>query len=285
MYPHLTEIQKINYFHSLLRGNALQAYCTLDDTKKDNLEEVITAFKRRFGDFQSSAKARCEWDALHFDPTKQKLHEFLDTLQKTAKEAFGSEAQRFIDKAIYAKMPDHVKKILNRAYLEDKPYNDIVSHLEREMRLNGLGAPDETTLVPLNTVGAVVTDDNKDQQQRGHCFHCANMATIKHSVADSNESVTISPKRPQKTQPKLKHPNPSVIHVARCTKLRTVGTEPMRQMTPGGRNETSPSQPTKSVNNLYPHCPPSQETEIAVPTIWGKSRREGVHDRGPPKQV
>ena len=49
-------------------------------------------------------------------------------------------------------MPDHVKKILNRAYLEDKPYKDIVLHLEREMRLNGLGTPDETTVVPLNTV-------------------------------------------------------------------------------------------------------------------------------------
>ena len=47
MYPHLTEIQKINHFHSLLRGNALQGYCNLDDTKKDNLEEVITAFKSR----------------------------------------------------------------------------------------------------------------------------------------------------------------------------------------------------------------------------------------------
>ena len=110
MYPHLTEIQKINYFHSLLGGNALQAYCKLEDAKKDNLEEVITAIKRRFGDFKSSAKARCELGALHFDPTKQKLHEFLDTLQKTAKEAFGSEAQMFIDKAIYAKMPDHVKR-------------------------------------------------------------------------------------------------------------------------------------------------------------------------------
>ena len=77
MYPHLTEIQKINYFHSLLRGNPLQAYCNLDDAKKDNLEEVITAFKPRFGDFQSSAKARWEWDSLHFDPTKQKLYEFL----------------------------------------------------------------------------------------------------------------------------------------------------------------------------------------------------------------
>ena len=85
LYPHLTEIQKINYFHSLQRENALQAFCNLDDIKKDNLEEVIAAFKRRFGNFQSSAKARCEWDASPFDPTKQKLHEFLDTLQKTEK--------------------------------------------------------------------------------------------------------------------------------------------------------------------------------------------------------
>ena len=209
MYPHLTEIQKINYFHSLLRGNALQPYCNLDDTKKDNLEEVIMAFKRRFGDFKSSAKARCEWDALHFDPTKQKLHEFLDPLQKTAKEAFGSEAQKFIDKAIYSKMPDHVKKILNRAYLEDKPYTDIVLHLEREMRLNGLGAPDETTLVPLNTVDAAVADDKKEQQQRGYCFHCGNYGhykaqcrrlrkdryyATKTSTTDTKQTDTAKPK-------------------------------------------------------------------------------------------
>ena len=113
MYPHLTEIQKINYFHSLLRGDALQAFCNIEDTKKDSLDEIMTIFKRRFGDYLSMAKARCEWDALKYDPSNQKLHEFLDVLQKTAKEAFGSEAQQFIDKAIYAKMPDHVKKILN----------------------------------------------------------------------------------------------------------------------------------------------------------------------------
>ena len=152
MYPHLTEIQKINHFHSLLRGDALQAFCNIEDSKKDSLDEIITIFKRRFGDYLSMAKARCEWDALKFDPSTQKHHEFLDVLQRTAKEAFGTEAQQFIDKAIYAKMPNHVKKILNRAYLEDKPYNDIVLHLEREMRLNGLGAPDEVTLVPLNKI-------------------------------------------------------------------------------------------------------------------------------------
>ena len=99
--------------------------------------------------------------------------------KKTAKEAFGSEAQQFIDKAIYAKMPDHVKKILNRAYLEDKPYNDIVLHLEREMRLNGLGAPDEVNLVPLNKVEPAPSNteskqvDNTTQNtKKGYCFYC-----------------------------------------------------------------------------------------------------------------
>ena len=179
MYPHLTELQKINYFHSLLTGDALQAFCNIEDSKKDSLDEIMSIFKRRFGDYLSMAKARCEWDALKFDPSTQKLHEFPDVLQKTAKEAFGSEAQQFIDKAIYAKMPDHVKKILNRAYLEDKPYNDIVLHLEREIRLNGLGAPDEVTLVPLNKIEHAQTKTEPKQAEttaqttkKGYCFYC-----------------------------------------------------------------------------------------------------------------
>ena len=108
MYPHLTEPQKSNYFHSLLRGDALQAFCNIKDSKKDSLDEIMTIFKRRFGGYLSMEKARCEWDSLKFDPATQKRHEFLDVLQKTAKEAFGLEAQQFIEKAIYAKLPDHV---------------------------------------------------------------------------------------------------------------------------------------------------------------------------------
>ena len=76
-------------------------------------------------------------------------------------------------------MPDHVKKILNRAYLEDKPYNDIVLHLEREMRLNGLGAPDEVTLVPPNKIELDQTKPETKQvknttqnTKKGYCFYC-----------------------------------------------------------------------------------------------------------------
>ena len=284
MYPHLTEIQKINTFHSLLQGNALQAYCNLDDTKKDNLEEVITAFKRRFGDFQSSAKARCEWDALHFDPTKQKLHEFLNTLQKTAREAFGSEAQNFIDKAIYAKMPDHVKKIFNRAYLEDKPYNDIVLHLERVLRLNGLGKPDETTLVPLNTVEAVVTDDKKDQQQRGHCFHCGKYGHYKAQCRRLqreryNTAKTTTKDSAQNEVPKFKCNTCGKMHkTENCWNGANTANDPRRK-------ELEFTIPTNKISEQpVPPCPPSQKIEIAASTIWGKSRREGIHDRGPPNR-
>ena len=42
MYPHLTEPQKINYFHSLLRGDALQAFCNIEDSKKDSFDEIMT---------------------------------------------------------------------------------------------------------------------------------------------------------------------------------------------------------------------------------------------------
>ena len=282
MYPHLTEIQKINYFHSLLRGNALQAYCNLDDTKKDNLEEVITAFKRRFGVFQSSAKARCEWDALHFDPTKQKLHEFLDALQKTAKEAFGSEAQKFIDKAIYAKMPDHVKKILNRAYLEDKPYNDIVLHLEREMRLNRLGAPGETTLVPSTLWMQQWRMIRKNNSREVTVSTVGNTDITRHNAVASAKTGTTPQKQVPQTPNQQIQLNPNAILVEKCTKPKIAGTEPMGQMTPGNANVSSLSQQTRLTNNPYLRRRPKQKTEVAAPTLRGKSRREGVHHRRPP---
>ena len=63
--------------------------------------------------------------------------------------------------------------------MEDKPYNIIVLHLEREMRLNRLGAPDETSLILRVSVDAVVTEDEKEQQQRGYCFHCGKYGHFK----------------------------------------------------------------------------------------------------------
>ena len=221
-HPHLTERQRINYFHSLLRGEALQAFRNLCDTKKNSQEDIMTTFKRRFGDYLSAAKTRCEWDTLKFDPASHKLHEFLDSLRNTAKEAFGSEAQQFIDKAIYAKIPDHVQKILIRAYLEDKSYNEIVLHLEREMRLNGLGAPDDIALVPHNNVAPASNTQNNKENRRGFCFYCSRYV---HYKAQHRQ---LKRNRWQETAHFL--PDHNVLPAESNTKQKIAGTAPMPQM-------------------------------------------------------
>ena len=40
------------------------------------------------------------------------------------------------------------------------------------MRLNGLGAPDDVTLVPLNHIETTSASTTEDEPKRGFCFYC-----------------------------------------------------------------------------------------------------------------
>ena len=71
----------------------------------------------------------------------------MDELQKLAKDGFGVAVQAIIDQFIYAKMPPHLKKSINEAQLENCTYEQIVTHLERELELNRLECPDETQMI------------------------------------------------------------------------------------------------------------------------------------------
>ena len=95
------------------------------------------------------ATAKHKFQQLLFNPANQKLIDFLDELQKLAKDAFGFAAQAIIDQFIYAKMPPHLEKSINQAHLENGTYEQIVKHLERELELQRLEYPDETQM---NTV-------------------------------------------------------------------------------------------------------------------------------------
>ena len=203
------------------------------------------------------------------DPLKQKLHEFLYTLQKTAKEAFGSEARKVIGKALYAKMPDHVKKILNRAYM-DKLYNDIVLHLEWEMRLNGLGAPDETTLVTLNTVDAAVTENKKEQQQRGYCFHCGKYSHYKAQCRRRQKERYYATKTGTADTNQTEAPKPKCDTCGKTHKTENCWDGANAANDPRKKSEILPSQPTQSANSPCSTRPLSQKTKIAAPKLWGE---------------
>ena len=65
-------------------------------------------------------------------------------------------------------MPPHLKKPINQAHLENGTYEQIVSHLERELELNGLEAPDE---MPIYTVTQQAPQQNSNTP-RPTCHHC-----------------------------------------------------------------------------------------------------------------
>ena len=146
IHNQLTEGDKVDYFHSLMRGYALQTFKNISSPNRENLTEILIAFRRIYVKPQSIATAKHKFQQLVFNPANQKIIDFLEELQKLAKDAFGVAAQAIIDQFIYAKMPPHLKKSRNQAHLENGTYEQIVTHLERELELNSLEYPDETQM-------------------------------------------------------------------------------------------------------------------------------------------
>ena len=114
-----------------------------------------------------------------FNPANQKLVDFLDELQKLAKHAFGKAAHAIIEQFIYAKLPPHLKKSKNQAHLQNGTYEQILTHLERELQLNCLEAPDE---LQINNVSQQPTNNNADRP-KPTCHQCKNRDITEISVA------------------------------------------------------------------------------------------------------
>ena len=160
IHNQLTEEDRINYFHSLTRGDALQTFKNINGPTRENLGEILAVFRKKYVEPQSMATAKHK--------SNQKLVDFLDELQKLAKDAFGSAAHAIIEQFIYAKMPPHLKKSIKLAHLVNGTYEQIVTHLERELELNGLEAPDE---LQINTVSHNTVNANTDKT-KPTCHYC-----------------------------------------------------------------------------------------------------------------
>ena len=78
IHNQLTEEDKINYFHSLMRGDALQTFQNITSPNRENLRESLTVFRRKYVKPQSMAPAKHKFQRLVFNPANQKLDDFLD---------------------------------------------------------------------------------------------------------------------------------------------------------------------------------------------------------------
>ena len=151
MQPDMTETMKINHFHSLLRKNALQTFRNINSTNRQTLEDILAVFRRKYVKPESQATAKHKWHKLVFDPNTMKLPDFLEGLNQGAEKAFGEHAQAMIDSLLYAKLPPKLKRSVNMARLENATYEEIVTHLERELELNGLEEGDDIHVPTMST--------------------------------------------------------------------------------------------------------------------------------------
>ena len=189
----LTEEDKIKYFHSLMRGDALQTFKNISSGNRENLAEILSVFHRKYLKFQSPATAKHKFQHLVLIPANHELIEFLDELQKLAKDAFVVAAQAINEQFIYAKMPPHLIKSTNEAHLENGTYEQIVTNLEREIELKNLESPDETQLNTLTHKQQ--TEGNKD-----------NAGKINSETNDSNPSKNKNDRKSRTVYPPCESP-------------------------------------------------------------------------------
>ena len=157
MQQNLTEVMKTKHFYAHLRSLALKTFKNIQRTPTTSLEDILKVFRRKYVKPEFSASAKHRFNRLSFEPENQKLPDFLEEVQESAEKIFGDNAHRMIENLLYAKMPPHLKKSINQAYLENGSYDQIVKHLEKEMELNGLEADE-----PL--VKSRMTVTKKDQK-------------------------------------------------------------------------------------------------------------------------
>ena len=191
IHNRLTEEDKINYFHSLMPGDALQTFKNITSPNEKNLGEILTVLRRKYLKSQSMAAAKHKFQRMVFNPTKQTLIDFPDELQKLAKDAFGVAAQAIIEHIIYAKKPPHLMKPINEAHLENGTYEQNVSHLGRELERNGSEAPDE---MPINTVTQQPPQQNADKP-KPTCHHCKKTRSLSKSVPSNQTRKRPNPKK------------------------------------------------------------------------------------------
>ena len=128
-------------------------------------------FRRKYVKPESQATAKHKWHKLTFDPNTKSLSDFLEELNESAERAFGDNAQHMIDSLLYAKLPPHLKQLLNLAYLENGTCNQIVAHLETELELSGLEYDGELTRL---TMTAIPPHDNQLSTEEAIivCHYC-----------------------------------------------------------------------------------------------------------------
>ena len=101
------------------------------------------------------ATAKLNFQNLIFNLANWNLVSFLDKLQELAKHAFSIAVRANTEQFIYAKILPHLKKSINQDDLENGTSEKILTHFQRELKLNAGEALNE---LQVNTMSHYATN-------------------------------------------------------------------------------------------------------------------------------
>ena len=106
--PHqhkLSEEQKLTYFQSLLRDNAIEFWQSLKITNRTTLAQVLRYFKQEYAKEDLKKVAKYEFDQNRYDPSAETFNDFVNKDKKVAKQAFGDRSSDITETSSFAKLP------------------------------------------------------------------------------------------------------------------------------------------------------------------------------------
>ena len=240
MQQEMTEAMKINHFHAHLRKEALQTFRNINASNKKTLDDVLIMFRRKCVKPESHATANHKWHKLTVDPNTKSLPDFLEEPNECAERAFGDNAQHMVDGLLYAKLPPHLKRSLNLAYLENGTYDQIVAHLERKLELSRLGNDGELT-IPRMTALSPNDNQQNTEQVKIVCLYCKKPG---HVIRDCRNRM--KKEQEQRNDPSIQNTKPptskSFEPCPHCRQTHhppeNAGVVPMQQKDPNASNRS-----------------------------------------------
>ena len=213
MQPELTEPMKNNHFSAHLRKEALQTFRNISASNNKTLDDLLIVFRRKYIKPESQATAKHNWHKLTFDPNTKSLSDFLEELNECAERALGDNAPHKIDRLLYAKLPPHLKRSLNSAYVENGIYDQIVAHLEKELELSGLENDGELTIPTMTAVPPNHNQQNTEQVEI--VCHCCNEPG--HLIRDCRKRMKKEQEQRNGNDPSIQNTKPPTSKsFARC---------------------------------------------------------------------
>ena len=156
----ITEENKLHFFQSLLRDEAIEYWQSIQTKPLTTLKDVLDLFRKDFAKEDLKEVARYKWDQARYDPTTETFSNFLKNLKKTAKQAFGDEADKIIKTFLFDKLPVEIQQELTMPNKEESSPEEIKTYLMRKYQYQQYAAP-PTTIQPFNAVTSSIPTNNE----------------------------------------------------------------------------------------------------------------------------